>query len=187
VLGGERGEEGVTLVEMMVTTLLLVVVVLIIMSFLISMTTSVSVGTARAANDSVAKGALSVLEADLRFASNISIASANGGAGPLWVASTSSPTCAEWYLSGTNLVEQTSSAASSVVARGVSALQFTGHPGYQGLVTVGFTVALPQFTSQDKTGTVVNETIAAQNMAPNPPSNTDGSVQAGAQPVCSLP
>ncbi len=159
---------------MTVVAAILIVVLVIVMSFLVSANNTVAAGTARAADDSVARTASTLLDANIRFASNISI-SPDGST--LYVVA-SQPACTVWTVSGGNLTERTAPTTSSVVANGVSTTgaAFTGNAAYQALVTVGFTVSLPGNSSRDQGGSHVLQTLSAENMT--------GPVANSSTPVC---
>lgn len=170
-----RREHGFTMLEILITIGLLGAVLVIVMSFLVSAERTAAVGTARVADDGAAKSAMAVLEADVRYATGVSISSDGS---TLYVAA-SSPACAAWSASSGDLVERTSSTTTSVVTQGISNLAFTGSSGYQGLVTISFDLALPKYASTDTGGTHMIETLSAQNMT--------GPVQTSSTPACSLP
>ncbi len=107
-------ESGFTLIEMMVVAAILIVVLVIVTSFLVSANNSVAAGTARAADDSVARTAATLLDANIRFATNISI-STDGST--LYVVA-NQPACTVWTVAGGNLTERAAPTTSSVVPLG---------------------------------------------------------------------
>lgn len=160
-------EEGFTLVEVVLSAALLVVVLAIVGNYLISANRTVTQSTAQQNDNAAAQRALGLLEANIRFACDMSI---NGGT--LYVANTgvnctnsSQPACAEWSTSAGQLTEKTSITGSGVVASGVSALSFTQSSQYNGLVTVQFTLKQPQDQGSDTSGATVNQTLTARNMS----------------------
>jgi Tfp pilus assembly protein PilW len=170
-----RDEAGFTLIELTVVGAILIIVLVIVTSFLVSANNAVAASTARATDDTAARTALTLLEADIRFASNMSI-STDGST--LYVVA-SQPACAVWTASGGLLTERTKPGSSSdTVALGVSTAgaAFSGNSAYQGLVTIRFTVRLPANTTRDKAGVLVVQTLSAENMT--------GPVTTSSTPVC---
>jgi Tfp pilus assembly protein PilW len=158
-----RDDRGFGLLEIVIVSGLLGLIVAIVMSYLVSANRTVSLAGARAGDNAAAERAMSLLDADIRFATNMSISSS----GPtLYVQSSTSPVCAAWSLDNQgNLTEETKPGSASAVARGVTGLTFSGTANYAGLVTVAFTLAEPQNAAADKGGVAVNETITAENMS----------------------
>jgi len=164
------GDAGFTLLELMIAGGILTIVMVIVTSFLISAGDAVAAGTARAADNRSAQTALTLLEANIRFASNLSISSTGT---TMFVANivANEPACAEWTVTSTgSLTEQTRAAATAnVITTGVALANnlayFTpGSSGYQGLVTVSFAVTLAGNATRDKGGAQVLETVSAENM-----------------------
>ena len=156
-------DRGFGLLEIVVVAGLLGLVLAIVMSYLVSANRTVGTAAARAGDNAAAQRVMSLLDADIRFATNVSISSSSP---TLYVQSSTLPVCAAWSLdSQGNLTEQTKSGSVSVVARGVTGLTFSGNANYAGLVTVAFTLAEPQNAVADKGGVAVNETVTAENMS----------------------
>jgi type II secretory pathway pseudopilin PulG len=158
-------EDGFGLLEMTVAGVVLAIVLSIVGNYLISASRTVAQSTAHQDDNAAAQRALSLIESNVRYACNMSILS-----GTLYVSNSagacsnpSQPVCAEWYLSGGNLVEKTSSGSAPVVS-GVSGLTFTGNTSYNGLLTVQFNLRQPADQSNDPNGVTVNQTLSALNM-----------------------
>lgn len=164
---GASSEEGFGLVELMIATVILTILLAIIGNYLISASRAVALSTAHQNDNAAAQKTLSLIDSNVRFACDASILS-----GTLYVANTggscgnnpSQPSCAEWYLSGNNLMEKSSS-GTATIATGVSGLGFTGNTDYNGLVTVQFNLRQPSDQSADPGGVTIDETVTAQNMS----------------------
>jgi type II secretory pathway pseudopilin PulG len=167
-----RDEGGFTLLEMVVALALAMLVLYAGDTWLVSASQVVTASTDRSINNAAAQTVVDQLESSVRFATGL-LVSGNGSI--LDVTNNSSSTnsvaipvtCAQWSLSGNNLVEQTTvgSGAPSVIATGVSNLSFTGAASpYDGLVTVSFTINQTKGTG-DANGATVNETLSAENMS----------------------
>jgi prepilin-type N-terminal cleavage/methylation domain-containing protein len=158
-----EGDAGFSLIELLVATAVMTVALVMITSFLISADNTMATGTARTADDVAAHSAVTVLEADIRFASNLSVSSSGTSLDVVG----SQPACTAWSVSNGELIEQTGSGTGAQVATGLSEFQslpyFSASRTYQGLVTVSFTVTLPGSGSRDL-GAPVLETLSAQNM-----------------------
>ena len=163
-------DDGFSLVEVTVGAAILVILFAIVGNYLVSAGRTVSNSTAHQDNNAAAQRTVELIDANVRYACNVSILAAT-----LYVSNSSGtcstpgqPACAEWYASGSNLVEKTSS-GTGTVATGVSGVVFTGNASYNGLVTIQFNLRQPQDQAADATGATVNETVTAQNM-PQPVS-----------------
>jgi prepilin-type N-terminal cleavage/methylation domain-containing protein len=165
-------ESGFTLVELMIALALAMLVLFAGDTWLVSASRVVTASTDRSINNAAAQNAVDQLESSVRFATGL-LVSNNGTTLDVTNDSTSSDlpipvTCAEWSLSGTNLVEQTTVGSSTnpgVIATGVSNLSFSaaGSP-YDGLVTVTFTINQTN-GGYDANGATVDETLSAENMS----------------------
>lgn len=151
--------------ELMLAAVLLTILLAIVGNYLISASRSVAQSTAHQDDNAAAQRALSHIDTNVRLACNVSILS-----GTLYVSNSGSacnnpnqPACAEWYLSGGNLVEKVAT-GNAIVATGISGLAFTGNAAYNGLVTVQFNLRQPQDQADDTAGVTVNETVTALNM-----------------------
>jgi type II secretory pathway pseudopilin PulG len=167
-----RDEGGFTLLEMVVALALAMLVLYAGDMWLVSASRVVTASTDRSINNAAAQTVVDQLESSVRFATGLLV---SGDGSTLDVTNNSSSTnsvaipvtCAQWTLSGSNLVEQTTvgSGAPSVIATGVSNLSFTGADApYDGLVTVSFTINQTKGTS-DANGATVDETLSAENMS----------------------
>jgi prepilin-type N-terminal cleavage/methylation domain-containing protein len=163
-------EQGFGLIELMVAATILTILLAIVGNYLVSAGRAVAQSTAHQNDNAAAQRALSLIDTNVRFGCNASIVG-----GTLYVANTGGscnnpgqPPCAEWYLSGNSLIEESSS-GSATVASGVTGLAFTGNAAYNGLVTVQFNLRQPHDQSSDPGGVTVNETVTALNM-PQPVS-----------------
>ncbi len=164
-------EGGFTLVELMIALALTVVVLFAADTWLVSTSRVVASSTDRAINNAAAQNAVDQLESSVRFATGL-LVSDGGATLDVTNDSTSSDlpipvSCAQWSLSGTNLVEETTAGSTptpSVIARGVSNLSFSAAAApYNGLVTVTFTIN--QTNAFDANGASVQETLSAENMS----------------------
>jgi Tfp pilus assembly protein PilW len=157
-------EEGVSLLELVMAMALAALVLFAATSWLISTNRAEAISTARSVNNAAAQSVIDQLDTNIRFATWVAISGGN-----LYVTNgsvTNPPTtCTEWTSSGGNLTEQTSSSNTSVIARGVSNLSFSGALApYDGLVSVSFTINQTA-GSLDANGVSINETLSAGNMA----------------------
>jgi len=166
-LRNQGAEQGITLVEVTISGLVLAIVLAIVGNYLISTNRTVSEGTAQQNDNATAQRVLSLLEANIRYACNMSI---NGGT--LYVANAGlnctnqgQPVCAEWSSSGGQLTERTSVTNADVIANGVSGVSFTQANQFNGLVTAQFTIRQPQDQASDPIGVTVNQTLTARNMS----------------------
>jgi Tfp pilus assembly protein PilW len=169
-----RREEGFGLLDLVIAGAILAIVLVMVGNYLISASRTVAQSTAHQDDNAAAQRTLSLMESDVRFACNLSIL-----AGTLYVSncgSSSQPACAEWFASGGNLIEKTTS-GNAVVTRGITGLTFTGNVTYNGLVTVQFNLRQPPDQTYDPNGVTVNETLTAQNMTAG--INPVGSVLSG--------
>jgi type II secretory pathway pseudopilin PulG len=157
-------EEGLSLLELVVAMALAALVLFAATSWLISTNRAEAISTARSVNNAAAQSVVDQLDTNIRFATWVAISGST-----LYVTngSVANPpiTCTEWTSSGGNLTEQTSSSHTSVIARGVSNLSFSGASVfYDGLVSVTFTINQTA-GSLDANGVSINETLSAGNMA----------------------
>jgi prepilin-type N-terminal cleavage/methylation domain-containing protein len=174
---GAAGQDGVTLLEMMIAVMVAVVVLAGAADWLLSSERAVATTTARSADNASAQRAIDAIDSDLRFATAVGVSSDGG---TLYVsnydvqeassessAQVAESQCQVWALSGGDLTEQVSTLsgpATNVIATGVASLQFTGYPyPYDGLVSASLVV--DQNPAADKSGAAIQETLSAGNMA----------------------
>jgi prepilin-type N-terminal cleavage/methylation domain-containing protein len=180
-----RAEEGFTLIELVLTLALLGVVLAIVGNFLVNSDRTVAASTASMDANAAAQDAFDRLDADIRFACEVSIPSQ--GASTVYLlnspdsnCSTSEPgaSCAEWTLSGQQLTRQVSGEASAgEVATGVSSLSFATNTAYPNLVGVSLQIQ-PQSSIGSPSPVSLDETVSATNI----PSGS--SVEVSSTPVC---
>ena len=158
-------DEGFGLIELMVAGVVLAILLAIVGNYLVSASRSVAQSTAHQDDNAAAQRAAALIDTNIRLACNVSIlngtlyVSNSGGA----CSNANQPACAEWYLSGANLVEKSAS-GNATVATGIRGLAFTSNTDYNGLVTVQFNLRQPQDQADDAAGVTVNETVTALNM-----------------------
>jgi type II secretory pathway pseudopilin PulG len=155
-----------SLLELVVAMAIAALVLFAAFTWLISANRALTTSTARSINNAAAQSVLDQLDTNIRFASWVAIA---GSGSTLYVTNGSSNelpiTCTAWSWSGGNLTEQTSQTATSVIARGVSNLSFSGASApYDGLVSISFTVNQTSGPA-DANGVSINETLSAGDMA----------------------
>lgn len=169
MLTRRHDERGVTVVEMVVALMILSIVLTAATAWLISANRAVGTTTARSVDNAAAQSAINELDSDIRFASTLLIECSSTSAcssisGSVLSVLGGATGCAHWYSSNGNLVEQTTSSKSSIIATGISNLIFSGNSSYDGLVTVSFT--LNQTNGADSgNGVYVYESFSASNMS----------------------
>ena len=157
------GDEGYTLVELMVAALILAVILAMVGNYLISADRTVANSTAHRDDLAAAQTVVGLMEANIRFACNMSISS-----GTLYVENscgTPQPACTEWSASGAQLIDKTTSGGSAAVANGISGLGFSANSSYNGLVTIQFNLKQPQDQTRDPGGVSITQTLTARNMS----------------------
>jgi type II secretory pathway pseudopilin PulG len=165
-----RGRPEARGFTMIIALSLLSIVLAAAVAWLISATHVVAIGTASVGDNSAAQSAIDRLDANVRFATGLAVSANNQ---ILYVTNPSTnidqPNCTWWYVSGGNLIMQSSSTDLSVIAQGVSVVTFSGTSAttgntYQGLVSVSFTLNQTG-GSTDPSGVTINEALSASNMA----------------------
>jgi Tfp pilus assembly protein PilW len=159
-LNSKRNDNGFTVLEIMMASFLALIVLALALAWLLSAQKEVATNTNRAANNAAAQSVLDQLDSNLRFATAAYVSS---DLSTLYVVN-SPNICTKWYVTGGDLVEQTTSTAVSVVARGVPNVTFSGNTAYNGLVSVTFTLNQSSGTS-DSTGVNVDQALSASNMS----------------------
>ena len=163
--GATDSDSGVSLVELLIGILVATLLLIAAINWLISANRTVSISTAKAANNAAAQNVVDQIDNSLRFASDAWVSADNK---TLYVqnGTTANPpiTCAAWVFNGSTLSKK-GAAGSSVIASGVSNYTFSrGASPYDGLVSVSFTLNQAS-TTQDTSGVTVSQTLSASNMA----------------------
>jgi type II secretory pathway pseudopilin PulG len=178
-----NGEEGFSLIEAVVTILIFAIVLTVAFTWLIASYHSAASSTAKASNNAEAQNAVSVLDADVRFASDLYLADYVSGAltyhalyvqnGVNGQSSGPTPSCTEWYLTSSGRTDDLMEAVepngsttytTSIVAKGITNLSFLGNSSYSGLISVSFTLNDPG-NAADLQGVSVNQVFTASNMS----------------------
>lgn len=169
MLSRQRDEQGVTVVEMVIALMVLSILLTAATAWLISANRAVATTTARSVDNAAAQSAINELDSDIRFANTVviqcdSTTACTNTSGSVLSVSGGNAGCAHWYANDGNLVEQTKSGQSSIIATGVSGLSFSGNSSYDGLVTVSFTLNQSNGVDSGK-GFYVYESFSATNMS----------------------